>query len=123
VIWMPGSESRATRPCATLTNGVGCVGNGNDSTTATVDLLNANELFGERTTSIDLKVAKNLRFGNTRVTLGVDVYNLFNSDAIQDYVDTYTIDNPATEVNENTWGNPSSIIAPRFARFSLQFFF
>jgi len=123
VIWMPGSESRATLPCATPSNGSGCVGNGNDSTTATVDLLNANELFGERTTSIDLKVAKNLRFGNTRVTLGVDVYNLFNSDAIQDYVDTYTIDNPATEVNENTWGNPSSIIAPRFARFSLQFFF
>ena len=124
VIRMPGSEARASRPCATATNGVGCVGNGNDTTTATVNLLNENELWGERTTSIDLKLAKNIRFAGKRATFGVDVYNLFNSSAIQSYVNTYTVDNPATPAVEvNTWGNPASVIAPRFARFSVQFYF
>jgi hypothetical protein len=67
--------------------------------------------------------ATNIRFGNTRAAIGVDVYSLFNSDAIQDYVDTYTRDNPATPENENTWGNPFNIIPPRFARLSVQFYF
>jgi hypothetical protein len=123
VIWGPNSEYRYAATCATPANGVGCVGNDNNGATTTVNLLNENELFGERVTSIDLKLAKNIRFGNKRATVGVDIYNLFNSNAIQDYIDTYTIDNPATEVNENTWGNPSSVIAPRFARLSVQFFF
>jgi len=68
-----------------------------------INLLNTNELYGERVTTVDLKLAKNFRFRNTRATVGVDVYNLFNSDAIQDYIDTYTID--------------------RFARLSVQFYF
>jgi len=88
-----------------------------------INLLNTNELYGERVTTVDLKLAKNFRFRNTRATVGVDVYNLFNSDAIQDYIDTYTIDNPATAENENTWGQPFNIIPPRFARLSVQFYF
>ena len=49
-----------------------------------VNLLNTNELYGERVTTFDLKLSKNVRFSNKRVAVGVDVYNLFNSDAIQD---------------------------------------
>ena len=75
-----------------------------------VNLLNTNELYGERVTTFDLKLPKNVRFSNKRVAVGVDVYNPFNSDAIQDYVDTYTRDNPATPENENMWGNPFNII-------------
>jgi outer membrane receptor protein involved in Fe transport len=88
-----------------------------------INLLNTNELYGERVTTVDLKLAKNFRFRNTRATVGVDVYNLFNSDAIQDYIDTYTIDNPATAENENTCGQRFNIIPPRFARLSVQFYF
>ena len=81
-------------------------------------------MMGERTTIFDLKLAKNIRFGNKRATIGVDIYNVFNSDAIQDYTDTYTVDNPGTpEVEVNSWGAPSDIIAPRFARLSVQFYF
>jgi hypothetical protein len=71
-----------------------------------------------------LKLAKNIRFGNKRTTLGVDVYNLFNSDAIQDYEDSFTPDNPATPVDESAlWGTAQSVITPRFVRVSLDFFF
>jgi hypothetical protein len=124
VIWEPGDIARASQPCATATNGVGCLGDGNNSTTSSINLLNSNELWGERTTTFDLKLAKNLRFGNKRATIGVDLYNVFNSDAVQNYNDTYTVDNPATPAVEvNTWGTPSDIIAPRFARLSVQFYF
>ena len=122
--FMPGSEARATLPCATATNGVGCVGGGNNSTTTVVNLLNNNELYGERVSLFDLKIAKNVRIGNTRTTIGVDMYNVFNSDAIQDYDDNYALDNPATPANENaTWGNPVSLVSPRFVRLSVQFNF
>jgi hypothetical protein len=123
ILWNPESASRATRPCATPANGVGCAGNDNNAQTVMVNLLNTNELYGERVTTFDLKLSKNVRFSNKRVAVGVDVYNLFNSDAIQDYVDTYTRDNPATPENENMWGNPFNIIPPRFARLSVQFYF
>ena len=124
VVFMPGSEARATLPCATATNGFGCVGGGNNSTTTNINLLNNNELFGERVSLFDLKIAKNIRIGNTRTTIGADIYNLFNSDAIQAYDNNYVIDNPATPDNENaTWGNPTGIVSPRFVRLSVQFNF
>jgi hypothetical protein len=81
-----------------------------------VNLLNNNELFGERITLFDLKFAKNIRFSNKRATIGVDVYNLFNSDAIDQYDNTYTVDNPATPNNENTWGQADGLVSPRFVR-------
>ena len=81
-------------------------------------------MFGERTTLWDLKLAKNIRFSNKRAVIGVDVYNLFNSDAIQTYNGTYTIDNPATpDVEVNNWLNPTGVVSPRFARLSVQFSF
>jgi hypothetical protein len=124
LIWMPGSEARASLPCATATNGTGCVGGNNNTTTVAVNLLNNNELYGERVSLFDLKLAKNIRVQNTRATIGVDIYNLFNSDAIQDYDDTYVLDNPATPANENaTWGNPAGLVSPRFVRLSVQFYF
>ena len=42
----------------------------------------------------------------------------------QEVVDTWTIDNPATPaVEANTWGNATRLLSPRFARFSIQFYF
>jgi hypothetical protein len=125
VIWNPESAHRTTTPCTFPGTGVGCVGTGGaTANTVSVNLLNRNELWGERTTTFDLKLAKNIRFGNKRTTLGVDVYNLFNSDAIQDYEDSFTPDNPATSVDESAlWGTAQSVITPRFVRVSLDFFF
>ena len=92
-------------------------------------------MMGERTTIFDLKLAKNLRFKNKRATLGVDIYNFLNSDAINSYNGTITgsfvngvwtpaVDNPATAANEgNQFMNPTTLVSPRFARVSLQFNF
>ncbi|MNC94262.1 hypothetical protein D3C83_110730 [compost metagenome] len=71
-----------------------------------------------------MKFAKNIRFGNRRATIGVDIYNFLNSDAITGYNGTYTIDDPETPAVEvNNWRNPSQIVAPRFARLSFQLSF
>ena len=89
-----------------------------------VPLLLNNEVFGERTTFFDVKLAKILRISDWRATIGVDIYNVFNSDAINSYNATYTPDKlltPAVEVNN--WMNPMGLIAPRFARLSIQLSF
>ncbi len=52
-------------------------------------LLLNNEMFGERVTYWDMKFAKNIRFSGKRAQIGVDVYNIFNSDAITGYNGTY----------------------------------
>ena len=131
VIWEPSSAYRATLPCDPGTNGatagqVGCfvAGSGaNTSTTQTINLLNTGQLYGEGYTIFDLKLGKNLRFGNKRLNVGVDVYNLFNNDAIRDYVNNFdTVDNPATAVVEQ-WGQAEGLLSPRFARLSIQFDF
>jgi hypothetical protein len=89
-----------------------------------VQLLLSNEFVGERTTLFDMKFAKNIRFGNRRATIGVDIYNFLNSDAITAYNGTYTIDDPETSAVEvNNWRNPQSIVQPRFARLSFQLSF
>jgi hypothetical protein len=136
IMWNPDSAFRATEPCASAANGTGCLGTARNSTTATnVQLLIPNEILGERTTLFDLKFAKNLRFNNKRAVVGVDVYNLLNSDAISSYVTSFTgsfvngvwtpaVDNPATTATEgNQWGNPQTLLSPRFVRLSVQFNF
>ena len=78
----------------------------------TVDLLDSGEhrLYAEnRRTQVDLRLAKIFRFGRTRTDVGVDLYNLFNSNYALSYETTYG----------GTWLNPISILSPRFARFNV----
>jgi hypothetical protein len=137
IIWNAESAGRATQPCtgAAAAAGVGCLGTARNTQTVVVPLLLGNEILGERTSIFDLKFAKNIRFGGKRATVGVDVYNVFNSDAINSYnatisgsfvngVWTPAVDNPATAANEgNQWLNPTGLVSPRFARLSVQFNF
>jgi hypothetical protein len=96
-----------------------------------VNLLDNGDVFGERISLVDLKFDKNIRFAGKRVNFGVQVANLFNSDAATVYNQTYTAtrlpngtwvdDDPATPntVEVNNWGAITQIVEPRFARVSV----
>jgi len=80
----------------------------------TVNLLAPSELYPlERRTEVDVRIAKILRFGGRRLDLGFDLYNLFNSNTITTYDQTFLYSN-----NGATWLNPTAILNPRLARFN-----
>ena len=75
-----------------------------------------NRLYADnRRTQIDMRFAKILRFGRTRTDVGVDLYNLLNSNYALGYESTYGYG----QANGGTWLNPTSIQSPRFARFNI----
>jgi hypothetical protein len=61
-------------------------------------------------------VAKIFRFGSYRANVGMDVYNLFNTNAISAYNQTYSPNAPGG----NPWLTPTSLVQPRFARLQVQ---
>jgi hypothetical protein len=98
--------------------------------TQTVNLLDFGDLYGERYNNWDMTFRKNFRFAGKRANFGIDVYNIFNSDAATAYESDYEVfraadgswveDNPLTpEVERNTWGTITQIVNPRFFRLSM----
>ena len=82
--------------------------------TTTVNLLAPSELYPlTRRTEVDMRFAKILRFAGTRLDLGVDVYNLFNTNATTTYLQTFLYTNSGA-----TWLDPTAILGPRLARFN-----
>ena len=81
--------------------------------TTTVNLMNPGQLYAlERTNLVDMRFAKILRFGGRRTDVGVDLYNLFNSNVTTAYQQTYE-----QVTNGAAWLRPTAIAAPRLARF------
>jgi Carboxypeptidase regulatory-like domain len=76
----------------------------------TVNLIEPGTLYGERVNVFDLRVAKVVRVGRTRTNVGLDLYNVSNSDAVLSYNNSYT---PG-----GRWLAPTSILSPRFLKFS-----
>ena len=81
--------------------------------TVTVNLIEPGTLYGDRVTQIDMRFAKVLRFGRTRTTVGLDLYNITNSNAILTYNQTFV-------ATTDTWLRPNSVLQARFAKFSAQ---
>jgi len=81
--------------------------------TITVNLIEPGTLYGDRVTQIDMRFAKILRFGRTRTTVGLDLYNITNSAAILTYNQTFV-------QTTDTWLRPNSVLQARFAKFSAQ---
>jgi hypothetical protein len=80
----------------------------------TIDLLAPAELYPlERRTEVDVRIAKILRFAGTRLDAGIDLYNLFNANAVTSYQQTYQYTN-----NGATWLDPTAILNPRLLRFN-----
>jgi hypothetical protein len=77
----------------------------------TIDLTDSeHRIFADnRRTQVDMRFAKVLRFGRTRTDIGVDLWNLFNTNYATGYEDSFV-------VGDDTWATPQSIYAPRFVR-------
>jgi hypothetical protein len=83
--------------------------------TTTVNLLKAGDLYTlERISLLDMRFAKIVRFGGKRLDVGMDLYNLFNSNVATAYQQTYEY-----ATNGASWLNPTAIAAPRLARFNV----
>jgi hypothetical protein len=81
--------------------------------TTTVNLLNPGQLYAlERVSLVDMRFAKIFRFGERRADVGIDLYNLFNSNVTTAYQQTYE-----QRTNGAAWLTPTGIAAPRLARF------
>ncbi len=83
--------------------------------TTTVNLLNPGELYTlARVNLVDMRFAKIFRFGGSRTDVGVDLYNLFNSNVTTAYQQTYE-----HRTNGAAWLTPTGIAAPRLARLNV----
>jgi hypothetical protein len=108
-----GAPLRATwnAPLANITTALGrpAVAAG---ATIPIDLIAPGEKWGDRVNEVDLRFAKVLRFGGTRTHVGIDIFNILNSDAILTYNQTFA---PA-----GAWLAPQSVLTPRFVKLSAQ---
>jgi hypothetical protein len=106
----PGPEIAATynAPAAAVAPSLGRPLSGG-AANVSVNLVEPGTLYGERLNQIDLRIGKILRFGRTRSTLSLDVYNLLNSDTV------LTMNN-----NFGAWQRPTSVIQARFFKISVQ---
>jgi hypothetical protein len=75
----------------------------------TVNVVDPGTLYGERLTELDLRFSKLFRFGVTRTTVNLDVYNALNG-------------NVARSLNNNyaTWLRPTAILDARLFKISAQ---
>jgi hypothetical protein len=85
------------------------------SQTVTVNLIEPGTLYGDRVNQFDIRVAKILRFGRTRVNVGFDVYNVSNEGSVLTYNQSF--------IPNGAWLQPTTVQQPRFAKFSAQFDF
>jgi hypothetical protein len=80
--------------------------------TTSVQLLKPGELYPEQVRTMDVRFAKVLRFGRSRTDVGIDLFNLFNSNA-------GTAFNSAFGTDGATWNRPTTILNPRAVRFNV----
>jgi hypothetical protein len=85
----------------------------NPNGTTGVDLLLPGQMYGEdRVNQTDLRFAKVFRFGARRLDVGLDLFNVFNSNDVTVYDGQFGTDG-------STWLRPTGIVNPRFVRFNM----
>jgi len=80
----------------------------------TVNMVHPGTLFGDRRNQVDLRFTKPVKVGATRMGLNFELYNALNSNAV--------LTENATYLNSSVsgWRIPTSIVPPRFVKFSVQ---
>jgi hypothetical protein len=87
-----------------------------EAANVTVNLIEPNTFYSDRRNNIDLRIAKIVRYGRTRTQIGVDIYNLTNTDVVTGFNQTFSPTSTA-------WLTPTSIQPARYAKISAQFDF
>jgi hypothetical protein len=80
---------------------------------ATVNLVPPGTQYGDRINELDFRIAKLLRFGNTKTMVALDLYNALNSSATLIYNSTF--------VPGGTWNQPITVLTARLAKISAEF--
>ena len=78
-----------------------------------VNVVEPGTLYGDRINQLDLRVSKILRFGSRRANIGFDIFNVFNTNAVYQYFQTYS-------GTGATWLRPTSLVSARFAKLGVQ---
>ena len=81
-----------------------------------VNLLAPGAVYGDRITVLDLRLAKVLRFGKKRLNVGLDLYNLFNSNTATAYNEVFDVATVGAK-----WLQPTTVLTARATRFNVQF--
>ena len=79
-----------------------------------VNIVKPGTTYGDRLNQVDFRVSKILRFGNRRVNVGADLFNLFNTNAVYAYFQTLNTATPLTYLQ------PASLVSARFVKVSVQ---
>jgi hypothetical protein len=89
--------------------------------TTAVGLLDTDHrMYGPRTNQLDMRLAKIVQFRSMRANIGVDLVNLLNSNQATAYSTTYAYSTgTAATANGGSWDQPTTILQPRYARFSM----
>jgi hypothetical protein len=99
-------------PAATIAQTLGRSPSGNVPN-VTINLIEPGSLYGDRINELDLRFAKNFKFGGRRAMVAADLYNALNANPVLTYNNSFTPGGP--------WLQPNSILTGRLARFSTEF--
>lgn len=78
----------------------------------TVNLIPPGSLRGDRIHQLDLRVAKALRYGGSRAVVGLDIYNVLNSNVVLTYNNTFVPGGP--------WLQPLTVLTPRLFKITFE---
>ena len=111
---IPGSQIAANYvvPSAVVQQSLGRPLSGG-AANVTINVLDPGDMYTDRVNQVDFRVAKVLKFGRTRTTVGIDIFNALNSAAVLSVTQTYG----------SAWLNPTSVIQARFFKVSANFDF
>jgi len=82
----------------------------------TINIAEPGSLYVERLNQLDLRIGKVIRYGRTRSTINLDVYNALNADAIRTVNNAY-----ASWIGDGF--RPTGVLLPRFFKVSATFDF
>jgi hypothetical protein len=88
-----------------------------------LQLVEPGKLYGDRLSSVDLRLGKILRYGNSRTALNFDIYNLFNANTTEVPQRNYSAPTAPGVTPRSTYRDPLSIMSARFFKVSAQFDF